>query len=118
MFAEVSPEFTKFFAESKFFAEGSLGFANFKGGGGLLPAPFVKHKKEGVLQSTFAFNFVLRLLAVLVVLVDPTAIQHAERALRLPLSLSLMIKSSSTNGSSFFDCNGAAPVVAVQAYFA
>ena len=73
------------------------------------------------MQSTFAANFVLRLLAVLavlVVLVDPAAILHAERALRLPVSLSLMTKSSSTNGSSFFDCNGAAPVVAVEANFA
>ena len=68
-----------------------------------------------------ASNFVLRLLAVLavlIVLVDPAAILHAERALRLSLSLSLMTKSSSTNGSSFFDCNGAAPVVAVEANFA
>ena len=74
-----------------------------------------------MLQSTFASNIVLRLLVVLVVLVvlvDPAAILHAERALRLPLSLSLMTKSSSTNGSSFFDCNGAAPVVAVEANFA
>ena len=74
-----------------------------------------------MLQSTFASNFVLRLLvvlAVLVVLVDPAAILYAERALQLPLSLSLMTKSSSTNRSSFFDCNGAAPVVAVEANFA
>ena len=71
-----------------------------------------------MLQSTFASNFILRLLAVLVVLIDLAAILHAKRALRLPLSLSLMTKSSSTNRSSFFDCNGAAPVVAVEANFA
>ena len=44
VFRRVFARVHKVFAESKFFAEGSLGFANFKGGGGLLPAPFVKHK--------------------------------------------------------------------------
>ena len=84
-----------------------------------IAAPFSKSQgeKESCKASSHRSPFFVVLVFV-VVLIDSSAILHAERALRLSLSFSLMNKSFSTDGSSFFDCNGAAPVVAVEANFA